>query len=163
MSISAMSTFYVSGIEERPYFCDYEGFCYRADVGDDDYPLNVQTAIDSYYYTNWRDNQDLVDQKSTPHVYINHQISSSVLTFAYSYEYNSADQYTQSIDISAGTSVYGSAVYGTAKYATVGGSIKRRDLDGRGRVVRFKFANNTLDETWQLDALGTLAQAETHV
>ena len=44
-----------------------------------------------------------------------------------------------------------------------GGQSVRRDLTGRGRVVRFKFANNTMDEQFRIDGLGTLAHLETNV
>ena len=44
----------ISGLDERPYFGDYNGYIYRMDTGTDDYPLGVKTAIDAYYYTNWK-------------------------------------------------------------------------------------------------------------
>jgi hypothetical protein len=59
--------------------------------------------------------------------------------------------------------VYGTAVYGVGTYAGVGGSQQRRDLDGRGRVVRFGFKNMNLSETFQIDGLGSFAHLETSV
>jgi len=35
------------------------------------------------------------------------------------------------------------------------------DLRGRGRVVRFKFSNNTLSETFQIDGFGQLPYLNT--
>lgn len=160
IAASAMTTFYVDGLDERPYFSDYAGFTYRADTGDDDYPLNVRTAINSYYYTNWRHNDDLVDQKATPHVTIYHQISSTTLSFSYSFDFENADQYTQLISLNTSTSVYGTAKYGTGMYARSGGAVKRKDLTGRGLVTRYKFANNILGERFQIDGLGTLPHLE---
>lgn len=160
---SALATFYVSKVDERPYFCDYKGYTYRADNGTNDSPLWVATAIDSYYYTNWKAYDDLCDQKGIPHIYIYFQNSNAVLTFAYSYDFESKDQYTQTFSTATGISVYGTAVYGTGIYAGAGGGVERRDLIGRGRVVRFKFANSTLGETFRIDGFGTLPHLETNV
>jgi hypothetical protein len=160
---ASMASVYVSGITERIYFGDYSGFVYRMDIGTDDYPLNVQTAIDAYYYTNWKNYSDLCDQKGIPNVYIYYQTSNSVLTFAYSYDFEDADTYTQTFSLSTGVSVYGTAVYGTGTYAGIGGYQQRRDLDGRGRVTRLKFANNTIGETFQIHGLGSFAHLETNV
>ena len=49
---------------------DYGGYVYRSDTGSDDYPLNSQTAIDAYYWTNWKNFEDICDKKGIPHVYI---------------------------------------------------------------------------------------------
>ena len=65
--------------------------------------------------------------------------------------------------MSAGAAVYGTAVYGTDVYAGGGGGIERRDLTGRGRVVRFKIRNNTKDESFRIDGIGALVHGETHV
>ena len=158
----AMATFFVDGVSEKPYFGDYSGFVYRMDNGLDDYPLNVQTAIDAYYYTNWRSYDDLINKKGVARVVIYYQTSNAVLSFSYSYDLETADQYTNSFSLSAGTSVYGSALYGEGTYAASGGRAKRRDLTGRGRTVRFKFANSTLSETFRIDALGQEVFAETN-
>lgn len=171
MAPSAMATFYVNGYDERPYWGDYSGFVYRGDIGVDDYPLNVQTAINSIYFTNWRFYDDLVNKKGIPQVVIYHQISNSILTFGYSYDFEgdngglaSADinQYSQTVDLSSSSDVYGTGVYGTATYAGVGGKVVRRDLTGRGRVIRFCFSNNTIGESFQIDGLGVLGYLETN-
>jgi hypothetical protein len=161
LTVKAFATFYVSGNDERPYFADNVGFVYRMDTGTDDYPANVQTAINAYYYTNWKSYDDLCDQKGIPHVYIYYQSSNSILTFAYSYDFESKDQYSQTINFSSGTAVYGTAKYGTDVYASSGGAVTRRDLTGRGRVVRFKFANATKAETFTIDGFGAMAHLET--
>jgi len=163
MSASSMSIFYINGNDERPYFSDYDGFTYRSDIGTDDYPSNVQTAIDSYYWTNWKHYDDLCDQKGIPHVYIYYSLNSAVLTFSYSYDFENTPQYTNTFSTSAGTDVYGTGIYGTATYSGGGGQVKRRDLTGRGRTVRFKFANSTIGETFRIDGFGSLAELETHV
>jgi hypothetical protein len=162
MAPCAMATFFVDGVTERPYFGDYAGFIYRMDDGDDDYPLNVQTAINAYYYTNWRSFDDLVNKKGVPRVTIYYQTQNAVLSFSYSYDFESSDQYTTTFSMSAGTSTYGSATYGTGTYAASGGRVKRRDLTGRGRVVRFKFANSTIGEGFRIDGLGQEVFAETN-
>ena len=163
MAPSAMTTVYVGGLAERPYWGDYAGFVYRGDVGDDDYPLNVQTAIDSYHQTNWKSYDDIVNQKETPHIYVYYQNSNSVLTFAYSYDFEDNDTFSQTFNLGTSTDTYGVGLYGTAVYAGSGGDVQRRDLDGRGRVMRIKFSNSTLEETWQLDGVGTLPHLETEV
>ena len=58
---SSMATFFVDGVNERPYWGDYRGHVYRSDIGSNDYPMNVATAIDAYYWTNWKHYEDLVD------------------------------------------------------------------------------------------------------
>ena len=160
---SAMATFFVDGYTETPYFADYSGYTYQMEYGLNDYPLGTKTAISSYYYTNWRSYQDLCDQKGIPQIYIYFQTSNSVLSFSYSYEFENTDQYTASIPLFYGTDVYGTCLYGIAVYAGAGGAVVRRDLTGRGRVVRFKFANNSMDEQFRIDGLGTLAHLETSV
>jgi hypothetical protein len=160
---AAMAEVFVDGFQERICFSDYLGYTYRMDTGTDDYPSDTQTAIDAYYYTNWKTFDDLCDQKGIPHVYIYYQSSSSILTFAYSYDFQITDQYTQTVSLSTGTAVYGTAIYGTDVYSGAGGAVMRRDLTGRGRTVRFKFANSTIGETFQIDGFGSYTHAETNV
>ena len=159
----SMCSFFVDGLEERPYFGDYLGFVYRMDTGANDYPSNVQTAIDAYYYTNWKHYDDLINQKGIPEVTIYYQNSNSILTLAYSYDFETADQYSQSFSLATSAATYGSAIYGTSVYGGVGGGVKRRDLTGRGRVVRFKFANSVIGESFQVDGFGSWAHLETNV
>ena len=163
MSASAMATTYINGIDERPYFGDYNGYIYRMDNGDDDYPLNVQTAINAYYYTNWKYFEDLCDQKGIPHVYIYYALDSSNLTFAYSYDFENSDQYSNIFNMGTGLDVFGIGLYGTATYAGTGGKVSRRDLTGRGRVARFKVANANLGETFRIDGIGSFVHAETNI
>lgn len=163
MAVNAMTTVYVAGVDERIYFGDYSGFVYRMDNGADDYPLNVQTAINSYYYTNWKHYDDIVDQKGVPNVVVYYQTNNSIITLVYSYDFESADTYTQTFSTATSTSVYGTAVYGTGTYAGIGGGQQRRDLDGRGRVVRFGFKNANMSETFQIDGLGSFVHLETSV
>jgi hypothetical protein len=163
IAANSMTTVYVGAIDERIYFGDYSGFVYRMDTGSDDYPLNVQTAINAYYYTNWKNYYDLVDQKGIPNIVLYYQTNNAVMTIAYSYDFESADTYTQTFSTATSTSVYGTAVYGTGTYAGIGGSQQRRDLDGRGRVVRFGFKNANLSETFQIDGMGSFVHLETNV
>lgn len=163
ISVNSMATVYVNGIDERIYFGDYAGFVYRMDTGTDDYPLNVQTAINAYYYTNWKHFDDITDQKGIPNVVVYYQTNNAVITFVYSYDFESADTYTQTFSTATSTSVYGTAVYGTGTYAGIGGAQQRRDLDGRGRVVRMGFKNSNMSETFQIDGIGSLVHLETSV
>lgn len=163
IAASTMATVYNSAIDERIYFGDYSGFVYRMDTGSDDYPLNVQTAINSYYYTNWKHYDDITDQKGIPNIVVYYQTNNAVLTLVYSYDFESADTYTQTFSTATSTAVYGTGVYGTATYAGVGGSQQRRDLDGRGRVIRIGFKNANLSETFQIDGIGSFAHLETNV
>ena len=158
---ASMAIVYVDN-NERPYWGDYSGFVYRSDIGTDDFPLNVSIAIDAFYWTNWKHYEDLVDKKGVPHVIIYHQIASSILNFAYSYDFDSDAQATFAIDISTSADIYGSSNYDEAMYAQAGGAVKRRDLPlGRGRVIRFKFDNNSGSETFQIDGFGSLPHLET--
>jgi hypothetical protein len=163
MAPSAMTTVYVGGKEERPYWGDYAGFVYRGDTGDDDYPLNVQTAISAYYQTNWKSYDDIVDQKAVPQIVIYFQNANTVLELSYSYDFEDEDSFSQTFSLGTSTDTYGSGVYDTAVYAGSGGDNSRRDLDGRGRVVRFKVSNATLSETFQIDGIGPLVHLETNV
>ncbi|KKL45120.1 hypothetical protein LCGC14_2358880, partial [marine sediment metagenome] len=161
MAMSAATTVYVGGTEERPYWGDYSGFVYRGDTGTDDFPLNSSTAINAFFYSNWKNYGDLSDKKGVSHLVLYHQISDTILTFSYSYDFNSGDQFNQTIDISTSGDKYGTAKYGTAKYATSGGAVKRKDLTSRGYVVRFKFTNTVASETLQIDGFGTTPHLET--
>jgi hypothetical protein len=163
MNVSSLATFFISGVNERPYFGDYDGFVYRADIGRTDYPVNVATAINSYYWTNWKHYDDLGSQKGIPQIYIYYQENSAVLTFSYSYDFEENAQYSHTINMSGGTAVYGTAVYGTDIYAGAGGAVVRRDLTGRGRVVRFRFSNSVAGETYRIDGFGSSPHLETNV
>jgi hypothetical protein len=163
IAAAAMTSVYLNGIEERVYFGDYAGFVYRMDSGVNDYPLNVATAINAYYYTNWKHFDDICNEKGIPNVYIYFQTANSTLTFVYSYDFQSADTYTQTFSLATSTSVYGTAVYGTGTYAGSGGASVRRDLTSRGRVVRMGFKNSTLSETFQIDGLGSYVHLETNI
>jgi hypothetical protein len=163
IAASSMATVYVNAISERIYFGDYAGWVYQMDTGVDDYPLSVKTAINAYYYTNWKTYNDIVDQKGVPNIVVYYQSNNAVMTLVYSYDFDIGDTYSQTFSTNTSSSVYGTAIYGTATYAGVGGSQQRRDLDGRGRVVRFGFKNANLSETFQIDGLGSFAHLETNV
>ena len=162
MAPSAMATFYVSGVEERPYFQDYNGVTYRADYGTMDYPLNTATAIDAYYYSNWRAWGDAVNQKATPQVYLYYRSGSTILTFSHSFEFEEADQYSQTLNLGDAVSLYGSATYGSDVYAGSGGKVRRIDLTGRGRAVRFGFACANSGQQFTIDGFGAFPYAETN-
>lgn len=141
ISASVMTTFLIDGVEERPYFGDYDGRVYRADYGQSDYPLNVKTAIDSYYWTNWKNYDELCNRKGVPHIYIYHKDQAGTLTFEYAYDFNTTD--------------VNSATFSTTSGSGFATKITRRDLNGRGRVVSFKFGMNTTDSAYQIDGIGT--------
>lgn len=161
MSPSAMAIFWSGGVNERPYFSDYSGYDYRMDTGTDDYPLKVQTAINAYYWTNWKSFEDLINQKGLPGVTLFYQTSSSMLTFGYSYDFETGIQYSQLFSISGGSATWDNVLWDNFNWAGSGGRVMRRDLTGRGRVVRFYFTNSTKTETFQIDGFGTRAQLET--
>jgi hypothetical protein len=163
MDIADMCTVFINGTDERPYFSDYNGYSYRLDYGTDDYPLNVRTAISAYYYTNWKSFDDLVNQKGVLEAILYYMINDATLTFAYSYDFETADQYTLTIPTYINTSKWDSIFWDIDKWASSGGGFRRVDLDGRGRVIRFKFSNNTLGETFRIDGLGLYAHLETNV
>ena len=161
INAASMCATFTSGYNENLYFGDYAGFYYKMDTGTDDYPLGVQTAINAYYYTNWKTFGNIVDEIAVPNVVLYYQTNNAVLTFAYSYDFDSADTYSQTLSTATSASVYGSSYYGTATYGGTGGGQQRIDLDGRGRVIRFKWSNNTIGETFRIDGLGQLVHVET--
>lgn len=160
---SIMSMVYPDGITETPYFGDYSGFMYKADIGVDDYPLGVQTAINAYYYTNWITYDDICNQKGTTSVYLYFKAQGSTTTFVYSYDLNENDQFTQSINMSGGGVLWGSVIWGAFTWAIGGGLQRRVDVDGRGRLVRFGFQNATLSQGFRIDGIGTLTYTETNI
>ena len=160
---SAMATFYTNGDEEQIYFGDYDGYVYQMDVVANDNPAGVPTAIDAYYWTNWRHFGDLVNKKGIPEIALYYEYSNSILTLAYAYDFEGGEQFSQTFSLAGASDVYGVGIYGTAVYGSSGGAVRRRDLTGRGRVVRMKYANATLSETFQIDGMGTLAHLETNV
>ena len=162
IAASSMATFYTGGDEEKIYFGDYEGYVYRMDSGTNDNPEGVPTEIDAYYWTNWRHFGDLVNKKGVPEVTIYYQNSNSILTLAYSYDFETGEQFSQTFSLAGTSDVYGSGIYGTAIYGSSGGAVRRRDLTGRGRVIRVKYANDVLSEEFQIDGMGTLAHLETN-
>lgn len=161
INAASMCTTFASGYVEKIYFGDYAGFYYQMDTGSNDNPLNITTAINAYYYTNWKADENIMDEKATPNVVLYYQNNNAVLTFAYSYDFNNADTYSLTLSTGGSTDVYGTGVYGVATYAGTGGAQQRIDLNGRGRVVRYKFANMNMSETFRIDGLGRLPNMET--
>lgn len=161
INASSMCTTFASGYVEKIYFGDYAGFYYQMDNGSNDNPLNISTPINAYYYTNWKTFGDIMDEKAIPNIVLYYQNNNAVLTFAYSYDFNNSDTYSLTISTGGSTDVYGTGVYGIAVYAGTGGAQQRLDLNGRGRVIRFKFANMNASETFRIDGLGQLPNMET--
>lgn len=163
INASSMEIVFPDGITETPYFGDYSGFDYKADTGLNDNPLNVATAIDGYYYTNWISFDDICDQKGTLSVYIYFATNNATLTFVYAYDFNDGDVNTQTFSTSAGGALWDSAIWDQDVWVGGSGAQIRRDITGRGRVVRFGIKNSTLSETFRIDGLGTLTYLETNV
>lgn len=163
LSSSAMQIVYPDGITEVPYFGDYSGYVYKADTGVDDYPLGIQTSIDAYYYTNWISFDDLCDQKGTLSTYIYYQNNTATLTFVYAYDLNDQDQNIQTFSMSTGGAIWDTATWDSDVWAGGSASLTRRDIDGRGRLIRFAFKNNNLSEAFRIDGIGTLTYLETNV
>ena len=163
MSPSTMCTTYTNGFTENIWFGDYNGYYYEMDsTSVDDYPLGVQTAVNSYYYTNWKDFGDLIDEMVIPQTVLYYQISNGTLNMSYSYDLNSSDQYTVPISLAGSGGIWGSGVWGTMMWGQSGGGLQRIDLNGRGRVVRFKFGSNSIgNPPWRVDALGQYPSVET--
>lgn len=161
MAPSTMCTTYNNGFTENIWFGDYSGFYYKMDTGPDDYPLNVQTAINAYYYTNWKTFGDLIDEMAVLHCVLYYQLSSSLLTFSYSYDFSQSDDYSLNISFATSTAIYGTAIYGTNVFGGSGGGQQRIDLDSRGRVIRFKFSNMNIGQTFRIDGLGEFPNVET--
>lgn len=162
INANAMAIANIAGGQEKPFFGDYLGFVYQADNGLNDSPSGTATAIAAYYYTKWMDYDDVVNQKETPQVVIYYKINSATVTFSHSYDLEETDTFSTTFSTASGGSVYGSSVYGTGTYGASGGAIARRDLNGRGRVVRFKFKNSTLSETFRIDGFGSIPHLDTN-
>lgn len=148
--------------QERIYFGDYSGFVYRADTGTNDNPSGTETAIDAYWYSKWIDYEDIVNSKGVPHTYVYYLNNNATMTFTYAYDFEDSDQYTQTFSTATGSSLYGTAVYDTDVYGGTGGSVRRRDMTGRGRVIRLGFKNSTLSESFRIDGFGMLPHLETY-
>lgn len=163
MAPSVMETVYEGGTDERVYFGDYSGFVYRADIGLNDNPLGVETAITAYAYTRWQDFEDLCDKKGIPNIYIYFQNQDGILTLTYAYDFEELDQYSLTFQMALPASTYGASNYGLATYSGTGGRQVRKDLTGRGRVVRFGFKNANLNESFRIDGYGTFAHLQTNI
>ena len=159
---SAMRTVFVNGNQEQIYFSDYFGYTYEMDIGLDDYPLGVQTPINAYYWTNWKTFGDAMLQKASPNVTIYYESNNSILTFGYSYDFDSGIDYQNTFSMATGTAIYGSAIWDSSVYAGTGGQYIRQDLKGRGRVVRFYFANANMSETFQIDGMASFVNIQTN-
>lgn len=165
MEPSAMATFYNNQLDERPYFNDYKGYTYRCNIGTNDYPSKVQTAITCRYDTNWRAYDDLIDKKSIPHVVLFYKVSDTLINFSYYYDLDDAPRNTQLLDLSIASYTFDSGVTFDSgiTFAREGGNVMRRDLKDRGRIVKFSFSNNRKSETLQIDGLGSEVYLETNI
>jgi len=146
MSAASLAVFDVSGIDERIYFSDHLGYAYRADIGLNDSPSNTDLAVDSYYWTNWKNFNDICDKKGIPHAYVYHSKTSGTLEFAYAYDFNTTDQHLHSFSMTTTQTVSDFGV--------------RRDLTGRGRMVRFKFANSNTSTHYLVHGIGVQANLQ---
>lgn len=161
MNPSAMAMVYNSG-SEIPVFGDYDGYIYKADTGVDDYPLNVRTAIDAYFYTKWMDYSDLVNSKGLVQLDTYFKYDNATLTVVYAYNFADGDTYTLSVNTSGGTALWDYFRWDVDTWGGSGGGHYRLDLTGRGRVVRIGFKNNILGETFRVDGIGQLVHLETN-
>lgn len=159
---SAMRTVYVGGYQEQLYFSDFNGYTYQMDNGVDDYPLGVQTAISAYYWTNWKSFGDAMLQKAAHNVSIYYESNNSILTFGYSYDFDGGIDYQNTFSMSIGGSLWDTAIWDTSTWAGSGGLYKRQDLIGRGRVIRFYYANSNLSEQMQIDGMASFVNVETN-
>lgn len=159
---SAMRTVYVGGYQEQLYFADYNGYTYQMDTGVNDYPLNVATPISAYYWTNWKSFGDAMMQKCSPNVVIYYESNNSTLTFGYSYDFDSGIDYQYSFSMAITSSLWDTAIWDTSTWAGSGGLYKRQDLNGRGRVIRYYFANANMSEQMQIDGLASFTNIETN-
>ena len=147
---------------ERPYFLDYDGFCYKMNIGNNDYPLSVETAIDAYYKTKWFSFGDLMNQKGIPTVMMFVKFDTADLRIGYAFDFEEINQYIVTLPLTnSSADVYDTAVYDTATYSNSGGFSSRIDLTGRGRVFRLSFENNSIDETFTINGFGISAYLET--
>lgn len=162
MTITAMARAFKDGTDERTYFADAIGYAYLMDTGYNDYPAGVETAVDAYYYTNWKPMDDLVLQKGVPQVVIYHTIQEADLTFTYSYDFEEQDMYTETVNMLGGGMLWDVDDWDEGEWSKAGGKAKRMDLTGRGRVVRFGFKNSAINETFRVDGLGLYVRGETH-
>lgn len=161
LTVSAMARVFINGIDERPYFADNSGYAYRMDYGLDDYPAGVRTAINSYYYTNWKPAGDLVIQKSYPEVILYHTIQDTSLTFVYSYDFDTTDRYSETLSLSQDSLTWDEGLWDVDVWDREGGMAQMIVLAGRGRVIRIGFKNSTLGETFRIDGMGLYVRGET--
>lgn len=151
--------------DERVYLGDYDGFCRRADVpniNDDKDTSNNNVAIQSFYKTKWFDFGDVVLQKGTAHSVFYYDFANTTLTIAYSYDLEEGNDITQTFDISQGGAEWDSAIWDVDEWVKGGGSFKRVDHKGRGRLMRMVFQNLNEGETFKINAFGVLVHLETH-
>ena len=160
IAANAITVLRTSG-DERIYFGDYGGFAYRADSGTSDNPLGTETAVTAYWRSKWFDFGDPMNQKGVPNVTAYFNYASTTMTFIYSYDLESGDQFSQTFSIQAPGSLWDQANWDEGEWGGSGGSFVRLDLDGRGRLIRFAFYNDVLDEQFQINGIGMNAHLET--
>lgn len=152
-------TLHTSG-QERIYFGDYAGFVYRADTGLNDNPSGTATSIEGYLKTKWFDFGDQTNQKATPNLVVYFTYKTGIVTFAYAYDL-SEGEVILSFSTTAPGELWDTAVWDVSEWGASGGFFRRIDLDGRGRVVRYRFYNNTLSETFHINGIATNVHLET--
>lgn len=160
-NINSMTVLITSGAEEL-YFGDYLGFTYKGDVGTNDFPSNSSTAVDAFFRTKWYDFGDLLDKKGIPNVVVYYECSSSTLTFAQTYDLQEGDDFSQTIDTSCFGVNWDTGKWDEDVWGRDGGNMERRDINGRGYVVSYKFSNDIVSETFQIHGLGQRVHLETY-
>ena len=104
-----------------------------------------------------------MNQKGIPSITVYYNYNSSTMTMTYSYDLEDGDEFTLSFSMEAPGSKWDQANWDSAQWGASGGKPIRKDLDGRGRLIRFNFKNSVVDEEFQINGIGFNAHLETQV
>jgi hypothetical protein len=96
-------------------------------------------------------------------VVIYHTISGATVQFTYSYDFDENDQYYEDMVMSGEEGlVWDEGSSDDEAWDATGGMLTVKNVDGRGRVMRFGFKNSVLNETFRIDGIGVFARGETY-
>jgi len=141
---------FVNQTDERLYFGDYDGWVYRADTGDDDYPLGVQTAIEGSFALAWRDYGTISEAEHVLDCLVWFKTNQAINTISLGFDLESGYVYSETFDTSVTGGEYDTAVYGTDVYANEGYDKMRKQFKREGKITRIKISNCNSAQTFEV-------------
>lgn len=125
---------------------DSLGYHYKHDIGTADFPHNTKTAISSYYASSDLNFSSPDIDKNFKYLYLySNTLTSTTVTVETAIDFTSLYDAPINIDLGNIGAVYDTGVYDVSTYVIPQASITRIELNLKGKTIKLKFSNSTMD------------------